>query len=103
MKAIHKYQLDPQSKVHALELKEGFQVVRAEYVLAHKSVCIWVEVPLSVEVPIQRVNFRLVSSGEPVPSDSRYLATAIDSFTPESYHLYTATQQQLEGEADRAA
>ncbi len=88
MKTIHKYQLDPANKSHQMALKEGYRVVRAEYLVAEKSVFIWVEVPLSVEVPMEVAHFRLVASGEPVPLNSTYLATAIDSFAPESYHLY---------------
>ena len=97
MKAIHKYQLDPAKKHHEFALKEGYKVVRAEYILAEKTVCVWIEVPLSVAIAAQTVHFRLVASGEPVPLDSQYVATAVDSFAPESYHLYLDSAESSSG------
>ena len=99
MKTIHKFRIEPGKEPTTLRLREGYRVVRCEYILAEKSVYIWVEQPLSVTIPSVEQRFRVALSGEPVPDDFSYVGTALDPFGPEAWHLFlmpeiTAREQE---------
>ena len=88
MKTIHKFRIESNHQVTTLTLREGYRVVRCEYVLADKAVYLWVEQPLNVATPSLEQKFRLAMSGDPVPDDYSYVGTALDPFGPEAYHLF---------------
>ncbi|MBW7469665.1 DUF7352 domain-containing protein [Marinobacter sp. F4218] len=88
MKTIHKFRLEQGKAPTTLLLREGFRVVRCEYLVPDKSVYLWVEQPLSVGARNLERQFRVVFSGEPVPDDYVYLDTALDPFGPEAYHVF---------------
>jgi hypothetical protein len=88
MKTIHKFRIESGKEPTALTLREGFRVVRCEYILSEKSVYIWVEQPLNVSTPTVEKRFRVAMSGEPVPDDFSYAGTALDPFGPEAYHVF---------------
>ncbi|WP_303291930.1 hypothetical protein [Marinobacter sp. SS5-14b] len=88
MKTIHKFRLEPGKESTTLTLKEGYRVVRSEYIVPHKAVYLWVEQPLSVTTPTLERQFRVAFSGEPVPDSLEYLDTALDPFGPEAYHVF---------------
>ena len=62
MKTIHKFRVHPGHESTRLRLKEGFRVVRCEYVVSDKSVYLWVEQPLGAGVPEKEKYFRVVFS-----------------------------------------
>lgn len=92
MKTIHQYQLEREKQISSIALREGFRIVRCEYVIARKRVCLWVEEPLKIDVPLTRHQFVVVGSGVPVPVSYRHVDTALDPFGPEAFHVYEAIQ-----------
>lgn len=88
MKTIHKFRVDPGKEPGTLTLRQGYRVVRCEYIVPHRAVYLWVEQPLNVDTPTVERRFRVAFSGEPVPDDYHYLGTALDPFGPEAYHLF---------------
>ncbi|WP_404364343.1 hypothetical protein [Marinobacter sp.] len=88
MKTIHKFRIESGREPTTLTLREGYRVVRCEYILSDKSVYMWVEQPLGVTVPSVEQHFRVALSGEPVPDDFSYVGTALDPFGPEAWHLF---------------
>lgn len=88
MKTIHKFRLEPGKQPTTLTLKEGYRVVRSEYIVPNKAVYLWVEQPLNVTTPSMERQFRVAFSGEPVPDSFEYLDTALDLFGPEAYHVF---------------
>lgn len=88
MKAIHKYRIGNERSVHVLSLKKGFKVVHSEYVITEKAAFLWIEEPLSVDIKTEEVSFKLALSGDPVADNYRYVASAIDVFGPEAYHIF---------------
>ena len=88
MKTIHKFRVEAGKEPTTLNLKEGYRVVRCEYIVPHKAVYLWVEQPLNVGTPTVERQFRVALSGEPVPDRFDYLGTALDPFGPEAYHVF---------------
>lgn len=97
MKTIHKFRLEPGKEPTTLTLKEGYRVVRSEYVVPHKAVYLWVEQPLSVSTPTVERQFRVAFSGEPVPDSYEYLDTALDPFGPEAFHVFAVPADEESG------
>lgn len=89
MKTIHKFCLVAGKELNTLTLREGYKVVRCEYLVPHKSVFLWVEQPLNVTTPTLERQFRVAMSGEPVPDRYEYVDTALDPFGPEAYHVFS--------------
>lgn len=88
MKTIHKFRLEDRKEPTTLVLKQGYRVVRCEYVVPQKGVYLWVEQPLNVTIPDVERQFMVAFSGDPVPVAYQYLDTAIDPFGPEAYHVF---------------
>lgn len=88
MKTIHKFRLECGKEPNVLKLREGYRVVRCEYLVPQKGVYLWVEQPLSVAIPEVERQFVVVHSGDPVPVSYQYLDTALDTFGPEAYHVF---------------
>tara|TARA_R110002072_G_scaffold89737_9_gene201034 strand:+ start:16945 stop:17301 length:357 start_codon:yes stop_codon:yes gene_type:complete len=93
MKAIHKYRIGNERNVHAFNLKKGFKIVRSEYIVTEKSVFLWIEEPLAVDIETQQVTYRMAMSGDPVSDNCEHVATAIDTFGPEAYHIFEVGDQ----------
>jgi hypothetical protein len=93
MKAIHKYRMGNERNLHTLKLKKGFKIVHSEYIVTDKAVFLWVEEPLAVDIETQEVSYRLAMSGDPVSDQSEHVATAIDIFGPEAYHIFEEGKQ----------
>lgn len=107
MKTIHKFRLESGKEPNTLKLRPGCRVVRCEYVVPQKAVYLWVEQPLSVDLPELERRFLVTFSGEPVPSAYEYVDTALDPFGPEAYHVFeviedTTSQPQANGLATAA-
>ena len=94
MKTIHKFRLECGKEPTTLTLREGYKVVRCEYLVAQKGVYVWVEQPLNVTIPSVERQFLVVYSGDPVPDSYQYLDTALDPFGPEAYHLFEVIQAE---------
>lgn len=109
MKTIHQYQLASDKQITSLALRDGFRIVRCEYLVAQKRVYLWVEEPLKIDLPVTEHQFMVVGSGVPVPVSHRYIDTAIDPFGPEAFHVYEVVQaaemqaSELTGQQDRQA
>lgn len=88
MKTIHKFRIDMSREPTRLTLKQGFRVVRCEYLVPDKGVYLWVEQPLNVTTPTVERQFAVAFSGDPVPDSYSYLDTALDPFGPEAYHVF---------------
>jgi len=88
MKTIHKFRLATGKEPTTLTLREGFRVVRCEYLVPQKAVFLWVQQHLNVTTPTVERHFRVAMSGEPVPDSFEYLDTALDPFGPEAYHVF---------------
>ena len=88
MKAIHKYRIEKERDSQTFNLKRGYKIVRSEYILTEKAVFLWIEEPLAVDIETQDVKFKLVMSGDPVADNDAHVATAIDTFGPEAYHIF---------------
>ena len=95
MKTIHKFRLNSDKRPNVLTLKQGYRVVRSEYVVADKAVYLWVEQPLSVEVPSVRRTFQVAYSGDALPASFEYVDTALDPFGPEAYHVYEVREESF--------
>ena len=94
MKTIHQYTLNSDQKITTLALREGYRVVRCEYLFAQKQVYLWVEEPLSIDLPVIKRQFMVVGSGAPVPVSFRHIDTALDPFGPQAFHVYEVVQPQ---------
>ena len=88
MKTIHKFLLNDRGTSTTLRLREGYRVVRCEYLVAAKGVYLWVEQSLKPTVPMVERQFLVTFSGDPVPEAYGYLDTALDPFGPEAYHVF---------------
>lgn len=88
MKTIHKFLLNDRGESTTLRLREGYRVVRCEYLVAAKGVYLWVEQSLKPTVPMVERQFLVTFSGDPVPEAYGYLDTALDPFGPEAYHVF---------------
>jgi hypothetical protein len=88
MKTILKFRLESGKEPNTLKLRQGYRVVRCEYVVPQKAVFLWVEQPLKVDLPELERRFLVTFSGEPVPTAYQYLDTALDPFGPEAYHVF---------------
>ena len=95
MKVIHKFQLASDGSSTTLSLKQGYRIVHSEYILVEKMICIWVEQSLSVEVPEQQVIFKVYKSGQPLPEHLKHVASAVDNFAPEAYHIFQEPEQEI--------
>lgn len=96
MKTIHKHRLDINSKLNTLTLRDGYRVVRCEYLVPEKAVFLWVEVSLDITLPTRERQFRVVRSGEPVPDNFSDLDTALDPFDPRAFHVFEVPEAQFE-------
>lgn len=95
MKTIHKFRINAGKEPTRLTLKQGFRVVRCEYLVSEKAVYLWVEQSLKVVTPTVERQFRIALSGEPVPENYTYLGTALDLFGPEAYHVFAVPADAL--------
>jgi hypothetical protein len=99
MKTIHKFRLTSDRQPNILTLREGYRVVRCEYVVLSKAVFLWVEQPLSVGIPTVECTFQVAYSGDPLPAHFEYVDTALDPFAPEAYHVFDISPAQEKASA----
>ncbi|MDX1451679.1 MAG: hypothetical protein R3183_03905 [Oleiphilaceae bacterium] len=97
MRVIHKFKLAVDGSPTTLKLKNGYKIVHSEYVLVDKAVCIWVEQSLSVSTPEREVVFEVAKSGDPIHDDLVHVASAVDSLTPEAYHIFKKSEPDICG------
>ncbi|RGP55920.1 DUF7352 domain-containing protein [Pseudomonas abyssi] len=92
MKTIHQYILNSDKKTTTLALREGYRIVRCEYLLAQKKIYLWVEESLSIDLPTIQRQFVVIESGAAVPLSYRHVDTALDPFGPQAFHVYEVAQ-----------
>lgn len=95
MKTVLKYQIEETAST-TLKLRQGYQLVRFEYIQADKALFAWFEQPLKADIPETEVELKVIRTGQPIQNSYRYLCTAIDSLGPEAYHLYENQSQKNE-------
>ena len=78
-----------------LELAKGAQVLSLRYVHMDKSLFLWAEVPTAVTAEKETREFRDFKTGDGIPKQNTYIATAIDQHQPETYHLYEVLQRNM--------
>jgi len=88
MRTVHKFRLETGSKGNCINLREGFRILHSEYLVTEKSVFVWIEVPLDITLPEHPVQLRVFHTGDPIPAHYEHLATAVDAFGPEAFHIY---------------
>ncbi|GAA6131197.1 DUF7352 domain-containing protein [Halopseudomonas sabulinigri] len=103
MKTIHQYPLNSDKKPTRLKLREGYRIVRCEYLIAQKQVYLWVEELLSIDLPVLQREFVVVESGAPVPLSYHHIDTALDPFGPQAFHVYEVAQKSAKQQARHPA
>lgn len=88
MKTIQKLTLTTEDSPQTLSFKENYRIVRIEYLVTEKRICLWVEVPLRADIPEIRKTFLVKKTHEPVPSEFEHIHTAIDLLKPEAFHIF---------------
>lgn len=88
MKTIQKLTLTTENSPQTLSFKENYRIVRIEYLVTEKRICLWVEVPLRADIPEIRKTFMVKRTHETVPSEFEHIHTAIDLLKPEAFHIF---------------
>lgn len=88
MRTIHKFQLDISTDSQVLELAEGSRLLHAEYVMPIRAINLWFEVTADMTACTAPHKYRIFATGDGIPDQGEYVATAIDQYLPESYHIY---------------
>lgn len=96
MKSIQKFTLNTDEAVQTLSLKQGHNVVRIEYLVTEKAICLWVEAPLRADIPDVQKNYVVRKTHQPVPDDYAYVHTAIDLLKPQAFHLFEVVNEASE-------
>lgn len=96
MKTIQKLSLTTQEKPQTLTFKEGYKVVRIEYLVTEKCICLWVETPLQADIPELRKTFIVRKTNQTVPEDYIHVHTAIDLLRPEAFHIFEVPEAATE-------
>lgn len=88
MKTIQKLTLTTDEQAQTLSFKEGYRIVRIEYLVTEKRICMWVEVPLRADIGDVRKTYVVKKTHEPVPAEFQHVYTAIDLLKPEAFHIF---------------
>lgn len=94
MKTIQKHTLLTDDKIQTITLKQGFRIVRVEYLVTEKVISLWVESPLRADIPAVQKSFVVKKTNQPVPEDYAHIHTAIDLLKPEAFHLFEVPSDQ---------
>ncbi len=93
MKTVEKHTLMTDSKLQTLSLKQGHRIVRIEYLVTEKCICLWVEVPLRADIPMTRKTYRVTRTNESILMEFKHVHTAVDLLKPEAFHIYEVMQE----------
>jgi len=88
MKTIHKFAVPLPPEVINLDLPAGSKILSLRFLQLEKSLFLWAEVPVGATLGTEQRQFRAFKTGDGIPASSTYIATAIDQYQPEAYHLY---------------
>lgn len=91
MKTVHKYMIDNLEGEFTLKLPEDAIVRYADYLLSARKIAVWVEVDADVFLnPTSKVerNFHVYKTGQGIADNAVYVATCLDQYIPETYHIY---------------
>ena len=94
MKTIQKHTLLTDDQAQSITLKQGFRIVRVEYLVTEKVIAIWVESPLRADIPSVLKQFVVKKTNQPVPQDYQHIHTAIDLLKPQAFHLFEVPEAQ---------
>lgn len=95
MRSVHKFRLEAGKQGNRIKLREGYRLLHSEYLVTEKSVFVWIEVPLDITLPEVHLELRVFHTGEAIPKHYQHLATAIDNFGPEAFHIYALDSRAL--------
>ncbi len=88
MKIIHKYEIALDTKPTCIVLPKKSQVLKVDYLVSQRAVCIWVEVAADLHAAKENRYFSVFKTGDGIPSGEQYIGTAIEQYLPEAYHVY---------------
>lgn len=88
MKTVQKLTLTTDTELQTLSFKEGYRIVRIEYLVTERRICLWVEIPLRADIPESRRTFVVKRTNEAVPADFLHVHTAVDLLKPEAFHIF---------------
>jgi len=94
MKTIHKHALPMPPEMLTLELPKGSIALSLRYVHMDRGLFMWIEVPTCPTLDKETRHFRAFMTGDGVPPEDKYIATALDQHQPETYHLYEVYQEK---------
>lgn len=57
MNTIHKYRLEGSKTLHTIRLREGYRILRSEYLMADNAFHLWVEEPVNMLIPRHEHHF----------------------------------------------
>ena len=92
MRTIHKFEVQINQEAQTIELPEDHRFLAAEYIIPKRSLFVWMEVPADLTLEKAPHKFRVFSTGDGIPASYQYLATCIDQYLREAYHLYLAAE-----------
>lgn len=88
MKTVQKLTLMTDKEYQTLSFKEGYSIVRIEYLVTERRICLWVETPLRADIPEIRRTFAVKKTNESVPIEFLHVHTAVDLLKPEAFHIF---------------
>lgn len=88
MRTIHKFEVHINQETQTIELPEDHRFLAAEYIIPKRSLFVWIDVPADLTIEKVPFKFRVFCTGDGIPANYKYLATCIDQYLPEAYHLY---------------
>ncbi|MCG8317124.1 MAG: hypothetical protein MI976_28220 [Pseudomonadales bacterium] len=92
MRTIHKFEVHINQEQQVIDLPEEHTFLAAEYMIPKRSIFVWMEVPADLTVAKTPHKFRVFCTGDGIPDNYQYLATCIDQYLPEAYHLYRVVE-----------
>ena len=88
MKIIHKHEIALDTKPTCIALPQNSKVIKVDYLVSQRAVCIWVEVIADLHAPKENRYFSVFKTGDGIPAVDQYIGTAIEQYLPEAYHVY---------------
>ncbi len=88
MKTIHKHELAINTESQTIELPINARILEFSFIRNNKALFIWVEVNADLNGEKEPRTFRVYKSGDGIPESHQFIASTVDQYFPESFHLY---------------
>ncbi|PIE41141.1 MAG: hypothetical protein CSA49_04730 [Gammaproteobacteria bacterium] len=92
MRTIHKFEVHITQEAQTIDLPKDHRFLAAEYIIPKRLLGVWMEVPADLTMEKVPHQFRVFCTGDGIPANYKYLATCIDQYLPEAYHLYQVVE-----------